>query len=684
MLKTKESRINLIYYLLLIAFSLLVGYISLGKGCDFNVYDSVAGDSMLGKQYIKSIDENGIKGILFNSRIGAPETSSLIDFPACGTTTFVILWIISLFTDSIPGIMYTFLILSFALDSVSMSLLMRKLQFNRETSFVISSLFAFAPFHFYRYIGHFSLIDYFTVPAAIYLSLCILEIINEDKKWKMAAAAILLGLGYGYYYAFGLIMMAVAYLVRFIVIEDKKQIIKKLWIIGVTLVSVLVSLSPKIIYNLTNGANEVAGKRVFFEQELYGLKIINLLLPVSYSRIGIFRKISDFYLSSGAPLQNENTWASLGLIGSLGFVTLCVALIISFSNKKKCDDRQWKLIDFLSLQTLVFVLVGSIGGFGEIFNAIVTPQIRCYNRSSIFLTALSLLMVAVLLNKIEVKKKAVSYAVCAGVLAVGCFDQVYILPEGWQNGVIPTQRLYEDYFAEVEASLDEGAMVYQLPYMDFPEVGSLNNLAEYKHFVGYIFTDDLRWSYGGVKGRNEAAKQLNIDEGMSLRFLNGVKNAGFQAVYIDTDGYADGGNEIISFYNSLGFEPIVSSDGKLYTYDISEYSVMDDRQAYVVSILRKIDNVCHIEPVSMDELKGIADRILQNDTSVYSELTEWLNGVAKDDSEYIHLAYSLTLQRDESAEENVNWVGGLQTVWTRESVLKHFFECDEFRNRLEQ
>ena len=130
-----------------------------------------------------------------------------------------------------------------------------------------------------------------TVPAAIYLSLCILEIINEDKKWKMAAAAVFLGMGYGYYYAFGLIMMAVAYFVRFIVLEDKKQILNKLWIIITTLASVFVSLLPKIIYSLINGSNEVVGKRIFIEQELYGLKIINLLLPVSYSRIGIFRTI---------------------------------------------------------------------------------------------------------------------------------------------------------------------------------------------------------------------------------------------------------------------------------------------------------------------------------------------------------------------------------------------------------
>ena len=132
------------------------------------------------------------------------------------------------------------------------------------------------------------------------------------------------------------------------------------------------------------------------------------------------------------------------------------------------------------------------------------------------------------------------------------------------------RSIYNDFFSKAEESLSKGAMVYQLPYLDFPEVSSTY---DYKHFIGYLFTDTLKWSYGGVKGRNVKAGELNIDQGMSYRFLAAIKDAGFEAVYIDLDGYEDGGNQALLFYNQLGVKPLISDDGKLYLFDISAIEI---------------------------------------------------------------------------------------------------------------
>ena len=153
------------------------------------------------------------------------------------------------------------------------------------------------------------------------------------------------------------------------------------------------------------------------------------------------------------------------------------------------------------------------------------------------------------------------------------YDQVKIWPAHWQDGIRGTQEMYEVYFDKVEDALDENAMVYQLPYMEYPESWPVNNVADYELFAGYVFTDTLKWSYGATKGRNEYARELNIDGGMSYRFLAAIKEAGFSAVYIDLDGYEDGGEQILGFYNGLGILPIVSDDTKLYLYDISRLSL---------------------------------------------------------------------------------------------------------------
>ena len=46
-------------------------------------------------------------------------------------------------------------------------------------------------------------------------------------------------------------------------------------------------------------------------------------------------------------------------------------------------------------------------------------------------------------------------------------------------------------------------MIFQMPYRPFPEAPALGAIADYDLFRGYLHSDDLRWSYGIVKGRGE-------------------------------------------------------------------------------------------------------------------------------------------------------------------------------------
>ena len=674
--ENKRIFCELIYYVILILFCGTVGIISLGKGVNFNISYSFSGDGTLIQTFIKSIQENGMLGAWFCKRIGAPENASLIDFPAFGNTMIFMLWFISRWVKSTAKIMYIYLIWTFIVDGVGMSLLLRKLNVNKYYSFTFSSLFAFAPYHFYRYLVHETLIDYISVPITIYLCLIVIGILENEKKWKIVISAILLGVGYGYYYAFGLVLLAVSFMIRIIKEKRIKSIIKNLYIMGIVLITVFVSLLPKIIYSCIYGKNLEAGRRVFYEQEIYGLKIITLFLPVSYSKIGKIGSLTQLYNTSGAPLINENTSASLGIIGSLGFLLLCICLVISFIRK----DKKWPIFDFLSLSTLVLVLMSTIGGFGEIFNVLITSQIRCYNRCSIFILGLSLTALAIAMGKIKIKRQGVVAAISVFILGVGCLDQVNIYADNWQRGDIQqTQSMYESYFSKVENSLGNNTMVYQLPYMDFPEAGSINNLTDYKHFVGYLYTDHLKWSYGAVRGRNLKAKELNVGDGMTYEFLAGIKGAGFQAVYIDVDGYSDGGTEILRFYNSLGIEPIVSPDNKLYVYDISNLKIEESWKQPGISFVKKWEDICgkfYDEKTRLDLAKGIEKK----DVTIYDKLYEDADLEKMQNEKYIDWLYENILGRKESDEERTNWLEVLKEEKSSKVIFYDFLNSDEFRN----
>lgn len=164
-------------------------------------------------------------------------------------------------------------------------------------------------------------------------------------------------------------------------------------------------------------------------------------------------------------------------------------------------------------------------------------------------------------------------AIAVVLLGVGSVDQVVISNQDAWTGAGIQAEIYDDFFSRVEKEMGEGEMIYQLPFVEFPEPAStqIEAMDAYNHLVAYIFTDNLKWSNGGIKGRNETAKQLYVSDGIGSGFLEGIKKAGFSGVYINMTAYAETQrNELIHFYSEeLSLTPITSQDGLLYFYDIS-------------------------------------------------------------------------------------------------------------------
>src|SRR5439155_3297028 len=104
------------------------------------------------------------------------------------------------------------------------------------------------------------------------------------------------------------------------------------------------------------------------------------------------------------PLVNENGKATLGLIGSAGFLLLLARLLC----RRRADDAAAPK-DGLAVLNVFAVLLAGIGGFGSLFGLLVSPQIRAYNRISIFMAFFSLFAIGVLLDKIARKSAGSRY-----------------------------------------------------------------------------------------------------------------------------------------------------------------------------------------------------------------------------------------------------------------------------------
>ncbi len=116
-------------------------------------------------------------------------------------------------------------------------------------------------------------------------------------------------------------------------------------------------------------------------------------------------------------------------------------------------------------------------------------------------------------------------------------------------------------------------MVYQMPYVAFPESAPVNNLTDYELLRPFLHTKTLRWSYAAVRGRETARWQADLATRPLPEIVETLALAGFRGVYLDRAGFADGGagtEEELSCL--LGVEPMVSRNGRQTFFDMTAFA----------------------------------------------------------------------------------------------------------------
>ena len=692
---SSSTKKNIIGLLLSMLISLIIVLVSF-RIWEMNLRIPVdhAGDGVLALTIFKSICKNGIKGLYICTQMGAPEVASFVDTPFIDTALAGEVWILDKILPNYNMVFYVDYFLTFPLAAFTMYLLLNKLSNNNAIKVFLSVSFAITPYHFYRGLGHLTLSHYYVVPIAVYLMLLIYE--DEfkgvapkryvEQKWKiilMYVGCMILGLANVYYAFFGLICMATALILKMIKTKKVKCLIKEAAPIYVVLFFVLVGLLPKIIYTIKNGKNLFAGVRLPLEAEIFALKIIQLLLPCAYNNVSFLKKINEKYTQNAYNI-NENLDASLGVIATIGFVIACIWIIRKVCmniKQSKSNDR----MTIIAFTILVVILYSVAGGFGAFINYWVTPEIRCFNRSSIFIVCLSLSILAISTNYIVQRyQKKCFLTLGMGLISVfAIYSEVDYRESNWQKTYQMEYNEFNEFFSNVDSVVNNNEMVYQLPYMEFPETADINDMHVYEPALGYLYSDKIHWSYGAVKGRQRKSEQLNINNGMGDFFVSEIKKTGFAGVYIDTKGYADQGKEILDYYmNDLNLSPIISSSGWLYYFDISSVE-LDNRK--VISDYYFFDKLSEELDVdaSIEDLARLSKGVLEKDGAVYSIVWDWLSisGLNNDNNPYdyyITKLYNLILQREPSEDEIIYWENKRLQGCTRYEAMQEFLTCGEF------
>jgi len=514
--------------------------------------------------------------------LSAPFEFQAYDFPLPMFSVWLYIKLLSLFTSDSIIVFNLFYISTYFLNAFVMYIVLRKLRINFFLAIAIAYLFTFLPFHYFR-LGHIFYTGYFFIPLWIYYLLLLsnkkplfFKKSMEDDKYSFDCSkknlgiifVLILSSTWNFYYTFFF-----AFLIFFTLLssymyhKNRYHIYSALLFFSFILSPFILNMLPYKIYENTYGKNLNIAQRNPIEAEIYGLKIVQLVFPVTNHHD---RKIAGFKegYSESTLLDNESRDSTLGFIATLGFLILI--FVVFFQSYFS------KTLARLSQLNLFALLLSTVGGFGVVFAYLVTPQIRAYNRISVFIAALAFIAIALIINKVVKKsrhKKILVILLSLSIAAFGIWDQ---LPSGakmgtWENSKseFVSDKKFVTYI-ENSFNRENNVKIAQFPYMPYPENGPINQMRDYEQVYGYLHSNHLRWSYGAIKGRDADYwyKDLSM-KSIDLQ-VKTLEEAGFSGLVINRNGYADNAQEIEkSLMELLHITPIISDNKQLAFFKLT-------------------------------------------------------------------------------------------------------------------
>jgi hypothetical protein len=536
--------------------------------------------------FVDAVTKNLAHGWYYtNPDLGAPFGQQLYDFPIGNALNMAVLKLLVLAFSNPFIAVNVFFLATFPLTALAAFVVMRAVGVSRASAAACSVLFALLPFHFRRGEAHAFLSAYYAIPLIAYLLLGVFGSIrlfegtgDSAARWRRVVTwrniatlgvCAIVGASSPYFALAAVVLLIIAGVISGIARHSVREGLKSFALAVMILATLAASAAPAISYRLQHGANDVAAKRSPFETELYGLKVTDLVLPLDHHRLKALARFKEDYAST-TPVSSEGG-QTLGFIGTFGLLALLGGGFITVAR------GSWRIGGAAFLHacaaTVIVLLFATTAGFSSVLSYTLTPQLHAWNRLSVLVGFFSLLAVGFLLDRLRLRWRGTmmlrfgfSIALLATV-TLGVLDQT-------STAFVPSyeqiRRTFDSdarFVAALERRLPQGASIYQMPYVPFPEAGKPED-GDYAELRGYLHSHDLRWSYGAMKGR--ASDWGATLSSLPLRLaLPALAASGFDGIAVDRSAYADDGAAVRSeLGRRLGLRPLASPDHTQLFYDL--------------------------------------------------------------------------------------------------------------------
>jgi hypothetical protein len=540
----------------------------------------LSGDSAAGLAQFKDMLDHGSGGS--NPDLGAPFLQDASWFPhADHLHLFLTGKVLGLFSDNPFTVSAIYFFLGFPLAALSMYWLARQRHLGRLGSVVSGVLFSVVPGHQTMF-PHLWLASYWVVPLGMWLVLRAalgeplfrIKVDWRDPRKRRSAlplnlttafCVLCIAIGGIYYSAFTLLLLAVTLLVRRVATGDPRALAR-----ASLLPAAIGVLSLAAILSITVGQDKstlvtTPSQRGFGESEYFAGKFMDLILPWIHHRVDALQYLTSSYNSRTTPTLEE---PALGLIALVGVVALIVIMLSSLVPRRvKPVHPELAVLGILTAVALSFFSIGGLGSFVALF---VTPQIRTWSRLFVIIALFGLLAVGYWVGVVSRRNRILGLFTAGVLLAFGVLDQT-------NPSMAPNYKDLRSQVADlttfsqgIEAKVEPGCSVFQLPVVPFPENPPVHGMADYAHLRPYLASSSLRWSYGAFRGTSLADWQLALPQTSTTALMEDLVSAGFCAVEVDRAGFADRGASLeADFRSRLGAPISTTRDGRLLAWDLT-------------------------------------------------------------------------------------------------------------------
>lgn len=444
------------------------------------------------------------------------------------------------------------------LNALSFYLCARFLRWRAAWAFALALLFSFSSFNF-RWGITVSLSLTFWIPP--FLLLC--GWIARDapavrpRAWTWLAVGLGAWLGGGnpYFCFFAAQLAGWSVVLQFLRRRDFARWRAGVGFVVVLVVSFLLHNAPYFLAPTTGDARLTLARN-YAGSEIYALKLMDLLVPPAEHLLQSFASIGRDYFDQSA-LRSEF------FVNYLGFAGVAGLLLLGWLTLRRLTRSPRIQIPDAALGVGWTLLFSMPGGVNSLLALAGLDVFRASNRNSIFILVWSLWFFGRAVHRWLdagegarapgwLRRNACRWALPAAVAALGIVDSLpWIDFSGVLRSHMTAVREARVLAGQLEMRLGAGARIFQLPAPSFPEAGPIEQMSDYEHFLPFLTSHSLRFSYGALRGTELANALTALAHAPPALMKETLEATGFSAVWMDRRGFPDHGQTLVDAFRAL-------------------------------------------------------------------------------------------------------------------------------------